>query len=581
MLRNSTALARLMLCASVAALAADLSVVPAVAQSTSPGEATETAVGKLLQKMVNKKVLTRSEAQEMIDGLHADLQKAAAAPQAQPSAPEAGTVRVPYVSPTVKQEIVNQVKSEVMTKAEDEHWAAPGAMPEWTKRLHIFGDIRVRDEGRFFNKNNNADFIDTYAVNNGSAVDIHATNAALPVLNSTQDRNFVRLRARLGVGVDISESWTAAIRLATGSDNSPVSTNQTLANDFGKKAVWLDQAYIKYEPLSGDAVIVGRMPNPFVHTDLVWDDDINPDGAAFTGAYSFPGLGLSLHGTAAAFTLDGASDNANANAVSNNKVGMSTNRWMFGGQLGASYDMTPLKLGLDAAYYDYANVQSKLSSACSNVTAPVLGCDTDATRPSFMQKGNTLFLLRRLVDVANNGADPQYFGLASKFGVLDLIASADYVVSDKMHINLTGDYAKNLDYGAGAIKALPIANNNETCSVAVPSGETCAQAGGVSIFKSGDTAWLVKLTVGNPKVDHFGDWNVGFTYANIQPDALLDAFTDSDFHLGGTNAKGWTFAGNLGLTKGTWLTAKWSSTGAVSGPRFDVDVLQIDLTTRF
>jgi hypothetical protein len=582
MLRHSNKLCGLMLCASAAAI---LAAAPAIAQSApatatvSGAAATETAVGKLLQKMVTKKVLSRGEAQEMMDGLHADLAKGVTAPQTATPAPEAGAVRVPYVSKTVRQEIADQVKAEVMTQAKDERWAAPNEMPEWTKRIHVFGDIRVRDENRFFNKNNSNDFIDTYAANTGSAIDIHAAIPALPVLNSTQNRNFVRLRARLGVGVDISDSWTAAVRLATGSDNSPVTTNQTLANDFGKKSIWLDQAYIKFEPLKGDSLVVGRMPQPFVRTDLVWSENVNPDGIAANFGHDFGAL--NLHGVGAAFTLDGASDNAPANAVSNNKVGGAANRWMFGGQLGAQYDLKPLKLSFDAAYYNYANVSSKLSAACSNVSAPVTGCDTDSTRPTFMQKGNTLFLMRQIVDVANNGTDPQYFGLASKFEVLDLIASADYAVSDKLHVTLTGDFARNLAYSKTAITALPIVNNNETCSVTVPSGKTCAQASGVSIFKSGNNAWLGKLTVGNPHLNAFGDWNASFAYAYIGPDAVLDAFTDSDFHLGGTNAKGWSVAANLGLTNGTWLTTKWISTNAVSGPRFNIDLLQVDLTTKF
>jgi hypothetical protein len=582
MFRNSNKLCGLMLCASTAAI---LAAAPAIAQSApatstvSGAAATENAVGNLLQKLVNKKVLSRKDAQDLIDGFHADLTKGVAAPQTAAPAPEAGAVRVPYVSKTVKQEIADQVKSEVIAQAKDEHWAAPNEMPEWTKRIHVFGDVRVRDEGRFFNKNNSNEFVDTYAANTGSAIDIHAAIPALPVLNSTQDRNLVRLRARLGVGVDISDSWMAAVRLATGNDTSPVTTNQTLANDFGKKSVWFDQAYIKFEPLKGDSIVVGRIPQPFVRTDLVWDDDINPDGVAATFGHNFGRV--NLHGVAAAFTIDGAADNAPTNAVSNNKVGGAANRWLFAGQLGVNYDVKPLKFSFDAAYYDFANVQSRLSSACSNVSAPIAGCDTDSTRPTFMQKGNTLFLLRQIVDVANNGSDPQYFGLASKFGVLDLIGSVDYAASDKLHINLTADYAKNLAYSKSAITGLPVVNNNETCSITVPAGKTCAQAGGINIFKSGNNAWLGKLTVGNPHLNAFGDWNASFSYAYMQPDALLDAFTDSDFHLGGTNAKGWTLAANLGLTNGTWLTTKWISTNAVSGPRFDIDVLQVDLTTKF
>ena len=45
------------------------------------------------------------------------------------------------------------------------------------------------------------------------------------MLNTREDRrNQLRVRARLGVRAELSESWTAGIRLATGSDDSPVST---------------------------------------------------------------------------------------------------------------------------------------------------------------------------------------------------------------------------------------------------------------------------------------------------------------------------------------------------------------------
>ena len=42
-------------------------------------------------------------------------------------------------------------------------------------------------------------------------------------------------------------------------------------------------------------------------------------------------------------------------------------------------------------------------------------------------------------------------------------------------------------------------------------------------------------------------------YRYLERDAVLDAFTDSDFHLGGTDAKGYQLGFDLGLSRGAWL----------------------------
>jgi hypothetical protein len=67
----------------------------------------------------------------------------------------------------------------------------------------------------------------------------------------------------------------------------------------------------------------------------------------------------------------------------------------------------------------------------------------------------------------------------------------------------------------------------------------------------------------------------------VERDAVLDAFSDSDFHLGGTNVQGWTIGGNYGLVKNVWLTGRWLSGNVISGAQYGVDVMQLDLNTRF
>ena len=64
-----------------------------------------------------------------------------------------------------------------------------------------------------------------------------------------------------------------------------------------------------------------------------------------------------------------------------------------------------------------------------------------------------------------------------------------------------------------------------------------------------DTAWAVGLTLG--KANRPNSWEIGYTYQNIEADALLGLVTDSDFAGGGTDSKGH-------ILKGAWaVNKKW------------------------
>ena len=86
-----------------------------------------------------------------------------------------------------------------------------------------------------------------------------------------RDRN--RIRARLKMNAKINDEWDAILRLASGSSDSPTSTNQTLgdssSDSFSSKEIWLDWAYADYHPESmpGLNVLLGKMVNPFYKVD--------------------------------------------------------------------------------------------------------------------------------------------------------------------------------------------------------------------------------------------------------------------------------------------------------------------------
>jgi len=577
---------------SASILALGLAAAPAQAQ-TSSSQASST-VETLVQSLMKKGVVSKKDGEAMLAQLRSEAARApaatpaAAAPVGVPAqSADPNLVRVPYVSPAVRQQIRDEVRDEVIATAKRDRWALPNSYPTWIGHLSLFGDVRVRNESRFFDKNNAFDFVNVGAINNGSPYNMGGNNNVLPpVLNSTQDRNISNFRARFGLNDQIDEDLKVTIRLASGSDNQPVSTNQTMGNYFNKDGVWLDQAYIQYTPHLGFAdasITAGRMPNPFVKTDLVWDEDVNLDGIAVSLNHTFlqndDGKGLNLRVTGGAFPLSYVADDFPTNGTSDVKASNGASKYVFAGQIGADWTHERYDLSLNAAFYDYHNVEGSLSPSCSNQAAY---CLTDYSRPGYMQKGNTLFALRNLdfPDPTDITA-PQYFGLASKFQVLDLVAKADMQMHDDIHLSFIGDFAANLAYAPGAIANLPIINNNETCSISVPAGQTCDSAGGKGIFRDGNQAWLARINLGHPVIEHRWDWNTFIYYEYIQPDAVLDAFNDQDFHLGGTNAKGWVIGGSVGLFHNTALNLKWFSTDEVSGPPFAEDTLQVDLTTRF
>jgi len=519
----------------------------------------------LIEALVKEGILSRERA----DALVAEAERSAAEETKQQERKEAegaqGVVRVPYVPDFVRQEIKDEVKAElrqdvvedVMAQAKNEQWGVPDALPEWTRRFTFSGDIRLRAEGDFY-ASDNADF--------GTAfVDYNEVNQnggfSNSFLNTQSDRYRERMRMRLGVKAKVTSDLTAGIRITSGNFGNPVSTNETLANNFGSYELVLDRAYLKYEGLDNDrypwmTLWGGRMPNPWLSTDLVWDTDLNFDGAAGTFRYNLSGSdsllsmderNRTLFMTVGAFSIDETQLS-------------SRDKWLFGGQLGADLrfdNQSSLRLGV--AYYNYYNTTGKLSP---------LGQPNkyDFTAPGFVQKGNSMFV------ISNNPSNPfERFGLAADYDLLDLTAEYDIARFAPIHVILTGDYVKNIGYDAGEIR-----DRLDDAGMFVNS-----------TFFTGDPGnqqtegYMAKLTLGWPEVRMRRSWQVSLAYKHLERDAVLDAFTDSDFHLGGTNAEGWIVGGSYSLMDDTYLQVRYLTADEIVGPPLGIDVLQMDLGAKF
>jgi hypothetical protein len=84
-----------------------------------------------------------------------------------------------------------------------------------------------------------------------------------------------------------------------------------------------------------------------------------------------------------------------------------------------------------------------------------------------------------------------------------------------------------------------------------------------------------------PQLARMHDWQVFGGYRYVERDAVVDAFTDPDFHGGGTDAKGYFLGASYGVRRNTWLSMRWLSANEINGPRLAVDTLHLDLNARF
>jgi hypothetical protein len=125
--------------------------------------------------------------------------------------------------------------------------ASPAApAPE---RLTFFGDFRARFEGFY--------------------------QAGDPT------RQHGRFRLRLGLRALVSDGLDFTVRLASGDAADVTSTNQSLTDFLNRKPIHIDQAALIYNPAAARALTVGggKFPYPVTRTQMVWDDDVNWEGA--------------------------------------------------------------------------------------------------------------------------------------------------------------------------------------------------------------------------------------------------------------------------------------------------------------
>ena len=588
----------------------DLAPLEGVGESVPPPPS-ESVTINLINKLVQRGILTKEDAKDMVtqaqaeaDAVRTQMQAdmfavaqvaAARAAADQIAIAQAGAlpapteddVRVTYIPDPVKTQIKEEIKMELNSEVKRGTFAiGPVArVPEWVSRVRPFMDLRLRYEGVFFPQGNDATgaFPNFNAINTGAPFDVTGNEFA-PQFNVDQNRNRFRIRVRAGAEFDLTRNFTMGLRIATGENNSPVTTNQTigLANqgqggNFSRYAIWLDRAFLRYQAGIGEgeaALWVGRFDNPFFSTPLIFDDDLGFDGVALQLKYPFFDGAVTPFITAGAFPVFNTDFNFSSNQP---QKFASYDKYLFGGQVGVNVNPArDWNIKLAAAYYYFQNIEGKLSSPFTPQSPDDAG-DTDNSRPSFAQKGNTYFPIRNIVPDASNDYGAinqwQYYGLATKFQELAITGRIDYDGFEPVQVSLIGEFVQNLAFNESDINAIAVNNRG-----AIDPNDIDDILGD---FEGSPVGWLVEARVGTPSLAKAWDWGITFGYRWIGSDSVVDGFNESDFGLGGTNMKGFTAGGALALSPNVWFGVRWMGADSLAGPQFKVNIFQFDLHSKF
>lgn len=529
----------------------------------------------LLQQLVDQGVMTPEQAASLVTTAQQTAASEAAALQQNEEIAE-DTVRIQYVPEIVKEEIRAQVRAElkadvteeVIRHAEDNRWGIKDALPEWLNKISISGDLRLRADGEYFDENNSTSYIDVLETNETSGT------SNIVSRDIQTDRQRGRTRLRLLVKADVNDNIEAGVRIVTGAGDDPLSANQDLGTSKTKFDINLDQAFLTYKNHDQNGferftATGGRIANPWVHTSLVWDSDVTFDGLALTGRYNFagnqnfsdllPGTDKEVFITLGGFPLD-------ENSLSTNDP------WLFGGQVGGSLRFrNKNSFQVAASYYRYDDLQGDIGEVGDANTSTNL----DFRLPGFTQSGNTLFDVSAPPGFFGD-LDGVRFGYAADYHLLGLTTSLDLFTFAPYRLRLAADFVENIGYDSSEVQ------------------ERLRAVSGIDDYDRETTGYQIRTDFGWPSISGFGQWNVFLAYQYLERDAVLDAFTDSNFHGGGTDAEGYILGAEYGLAKNTSFRFRWISTNEISGPEFlpgvdcDIDNCDfqndralIDINTRF
>jgi hypothetical protein len=446
---------------------------------------------------------------------------------------EAPAVRVPFVPEVVKRELREEIRKEVIAQAKAEGWVSPTALPEWVNSIRVSGDVRTRLQS------------DRLSTNAAAAQYFDGTEDVTNFagLRNVENQNRLRLRARLAIEADVNEKVRSGIRISTGNQTSPVSTSSTSGDSANRFGLKIDRAYIQYSPLDSVRLDFGRFGNPFHSADLMFAPELGLDGLAAT--YK-PKLAkdVAAYATVGVFPL--------------RNDPFAGNRKLIGTQIGADWAVSErMNLQFALAKYNFDG-----AAGVPNADSTDAAYNASEYEAGYRQRGNTLF---RINQDPFGSAAPVY-GLASRFNVQSIFAALEFKHFDPTRLILSGETIVNKGFNEQDVE----------------------QRVGLPGIGKRNRGYTIRVTAGTPTITKQGQWQLGFGIRKLERDATLDALTDPDFVLGGTNVKGNFLTYSYGIEKNTSLGFRFLAGETIDPPLSDASItplkvrtLQLDMNVRF
>jgi hypothetical protein len=259
------------------------------------------------------------------------------------------------------------------------------------------------------------------------------------------------------------------------------------------------------------------------------------DGVAATWRWNFDGSKIAPKNfffTAGAFPLQ--------------EIELATaDKWLYGGQLGVDWTWSSgVRLRAGAAYYYFDNVTGELNTPDSTLL--------DYTAPQFVQKGNTMFDIRSDTDPSTN-----LFALAAGYQLQDITVGMELPVFNHK-LAVSADYVRNTGFNQDQI---------------------FMRTG--ALVEKRDVGYLFGVEFGSQEAKYRGNWRAAIEYRYLERDAVVDAFTDSDFHLGGTDAQGYVLRGDWWFKDRTFVSLRYLGSTEIDGPPLAIESVFLDLTGEF
>jgi hypothetical protein len=321
-------------------------------------------------------------------------------------------------------------------------------------------------------------------------------------VDRSQDRFRERIRLRFNAEAELNDQLKGGFSLASGDLNTPISTNQTLNQYDTRKPIAIDRVYATYTPnwfrpltLTG-----GKFTYPWFNTELVWDKDLNPEGAGETVAFNIK-TPLLKKFAVVGFQLPFAE---NKRTATNDKSLYNT--MVYGEQLQTFWQLGDrVKLSAYGSYYDWQYADSiALSLLTANSASP------DEALLALSNTGEQNSIATVTATNPTTGAKTITSAqFASKFGVLDSLAQVDIVTpSERWPLTFIGDFAENT-------RACENVKNIPAAAVYSAPCDPRARHG----------YWL-EASIG--RTQKKGDWQFSYTRIVIQREAVIGAFNYSE-----------------------------------------------------